>query len=132
MSTLELTDNGVRFDRDENPEADHRTYYLRVPIRGSFFWDAGDSRRSDVLRSAKSALLTELTTLPGIQSFYLHEGYEIKANKATAWSWDDLHYRLTTAIDIHNKTAEFPDYLEAEEPRYESELPAYDESLEDE
>jgi hypothetical protein len=60
----------------------HRTYYLRVPVR-SFFWESvrGESTYGRTPLPQPTVAL-EIGAIKGIQTFYIHEGYEVKIQKA--------------------------------------------------
>lgn len=86
----------------------HRTYFLRTPIKGTFFWDAGPAFHS--INNAGGKFIEELIKVSGIQGFYLHDGYEVKVHKAVTWSWEEIHPHIASLIADHNDTAAWPAY----------------------
>lgn len=94
--------------KTEGSSTDWRTYYLRVPVR-SYFWEAvrGESTNGREPQPTPP-VAAEIGIIAGIQSFYVHEGYELIVHKASAYSWEEIETDLHAAIDGHNTTAEWP------------------------
>lgn len=80
----------------------HRTYHLRVPVR-SYFWEAvrGESTYGRTTPPAPTVAL-EIGAIHGIQSFYIHEGYELVIKKANSYSWEEIEAQINAAIEEHN------------------------------
>jgi hypothetical protein len=47
----------------------------------------------------------EVGAIKGIQSFYIHEGYELVVHKAASYSWAEIETELGVAVDKHDQTA---------------------------
>ena len=86
----------------------YRTYHLRVPVR-SYFWEAvrGEQVYGRTPPPAPAVAL-EVGAVKGVQSFYVHEGYDLIIHKAKSYSWDEIEDAIATAIEEHDRKAVWP------------------------
>jgi hypothetical protein len=79
---------------------DYRFYSFRVPIQGHYIWHGGGNWILDAAKGHPT--LTELESVPGIQSLLLNEGYQINVTKAASFTWDEIEPAILTILQAHN------------------------------
>jgi hypothetical protein len=93
---------------------DWRTYHLRIPIAPAPFWDAGSGFGSPHVEANSNPTAKALSAVKGIESFYVHDGFELVVHKAGSYAWGELDNQLKAVIATHEGTAEWPIYKETE------------------
>ena len=95
--------------RTEKEASDYRTYYLRVPVR-SYWWESvrGEQTFGRTPTKPVPTIAQELAAVKGIQTFYTHEGYELKLHKAASYTWKELEAQIDAIVDKHDSGAEWP------------------------
>jgi hypothetical protein len=108
--------------------SNYRTYHLRVPVR-SYFWESirGEQVYGRTPPPAPAVAL-EIGAVKGVQSFYVHEGYDLVLQKAESYSWAEIENEIASAIEKHDQKAVWPAFGE---PESGVELPNDTDNLED-
>jgi len=87
---------------------DRRTYYLRVPVR-SYWWESARGEQTFGREPRPTpTVAAEIGAVKGIQTFYTHEGYEVKIHKASSYTWEEIEAQIEAAIEKHDAEAEWP------------------------
>ena len=89
--------------------ANHRTFHLRVPIKGSMFYSTSSRSHLCFPGYIRQDVTDSLMKIKGLQGFYVHDGYEVKAEKVTAYDWSEIQDEIISILEAHNNTAEFPE-----------------------